>query len=126
MKRLWYVIILVAIALSICFTELCLVKSSYTTFMETIDNGRTAMLKGDYNGANRLSKELENQWYNREKKLNYLMEHTVLDDISMNISEMSDYTNEESKDDYFSANDRIKKQLTILYTNELPYGDNIF
>lgn len=126
MKRLWYVLVLIIIALSICFTELFWVKSSYSTFMETIDQGRVAMEKGEYDNANKLSKELQEQWFSREKKLNYLMEHTVLDDISMNISEMSDYTNEESKDDYFSANDRIKKQLTILYTNELPYGDNIF
>lgn len=54
------------------------------------------------------------------------MEHSLLDEISMDIQQLPEYTNEDGKEDYLSANDRIKKQFNVLYTNELPYGDNIF
>ena len=103
MKRLWWVAVLVTIAFAICFTEIYAIKNSRDTF--------TKLIK---------------KWDKQEKKLNYLMEHSLLDEISMDIEQLPEYTNEDGKEDYLSANDRIKKQFNVLYTNELPYGDNIF
>ncbi|MCI6651900.1 MAG: DUF4363 family protein [Ruminococcus sp.] len=126
MKRLWYALVLVIIALGISFTEFIAVRNSYNTFIKTIDEARTAVEQEDYNRAKRLGKELENKWNEKEKKLNYLLEHSVLDELSMNIAELSDLSSEESKNDFLSDIDKIKRQFIVLYTNELPYGDNIF
>lgn len=126
MKRLWYALVLVIIALGISFTEFIAVRNSYNTFIKTIDEARTAVEQEDYNRAKRLGKELENKWIEKEKKLNYLLEHSVLDELSMNIAELSDLSSEESKNDFLSDIDKIKRQFIVLYTNELPYGDNIF
>ena len=126
MKRLWYAFVLVVIALGISFTEFIAVRNSYNTFIKTIDEARTAVEQEDYKRAKRLGKDLENKWNEKEKKLNYLLEHSVLDDLSMNIAELSDLSSEESKNDFLSDIDKIKRQFIVLYTNELPYGDNIF
>ena len=126
MKRLWYALVLVIIALGISFTEFIAVRNSYNTFIKTIDEARTAVEQEDYKRAKRLGKDLENKWIEKEKKLNYLLEHSVLDELSMNISELSDLSSEESKNDFLSDIDKIKRQFIVLYTNELPYGDNIF
>lgn len=126
MKRLWYALVLVIIALGISFTEFIAVRNSYNTFIKTIDEARTAVEQEDYNRAKRLGKDLENKWIEKEKKLNYLLEHSVLDELSMNIAELSDLSSEESKNDFLSDIDKIKRQFIVLYTNELPYGDNIF
>ena len=126
MKRLWYALVLVVIALGISFTEFIAVRNSYNTFIKTIDEARTAVEQEDYKRAKRLGKDLENKWIEKEKKLNYLLEHSVLDDLSMNIAELSDLSSEESKNDFLSDIDKIKRQFIVLYTNELPYGDNIF
>ena len=126
MKRLWYALVLVVIALGISFTEFIAVRNSYNTFIKTIDEARTAVEQEDYNRAKKLGKDLENKWIEKEKKLNYLLEHSVLDDLSMNIAELSDLSSEESKNDFLSDIDKIKRQFIVLYTNELPYGDNIF
>lgn len=126
MKRLWYALVLVIIALGISFTEFIAVKNSYNTFIKTIDEARTAVEQEDYKRAKRLGKDLENKWIEKEKKLNYLLEHSVLDELSMNIAELSDLSSEESKNDFLSDIDKIKRQFIVLYTNELPYGDNIF
>lgn len=126
MKRLWYVAVLVAVAFGICFTEIYAVKNSCDTFIQTIDESRVAMENNDFDKANKLSYELIDKWNKKEIQLNYLLEHSVLDEISMDIEQLPEYTNKDSKDDYLSANDRIKKQFNVLYTNELPYGHNIF
>lgn len=126
MKRLWYALVLVVIALGISFTEFIAVRNSYNTFIKTIDEARTAVEQEDYKRAKSLGKELENKWIEKEKKLNYLLEHSVLDELSMNIAELSDLSSEESKNDFLSDIDKIKRQFIVLYTNELPYGDNIF
>lgn len=126
MKRLWYALVLVIIALGISFTEFIAVRNSYNTFIKTIDEARTAVEQEDYKRAKSLGKELENKWIEKEKKLNYLLEHSVLDELSMNIAELSDLSSEESKNDFLSDIDKIKRQFIVLYTNELPYGDNIF
>lgn len=126
MKRLWYALVLVIIALGISFTEFIAVRNSYNTFIKTIDEARTAVEQEDYKRAKRLGKDLENKWIEKEKKLNYLLEHSVLDELSMNIAELSDLSSEESKNDFLSDIDKIKRQFIVLYTNELPYGDNIF
>ena len=126
MKRLWYALVLVVIALGISFTEFIAVRNSYNTFIKTIDEARTAVEQEDYKRAKSLGKDLENKWIEKEKKLNYLLEHSVLDELSMNIAELSDLSSEESKNDFLSDIDKIKRQFIVLYTNELPYGDNIF
>ena len=126
MKRLWYALVLVVIALGISFTEIIAVRNSYNTFIKTIDDARTAVEQEDYKRAKSLGKDLENKWIEKEKKLNYLLEHSVLDELSMNIAELSDLSSEDSKNDFLSDIDKIKRQFIVLYTNELPYGDNIF
>lgn len=126
MKRLWYALVLVVIALGISFTEIIAVRNSYNTFIKTIDEARTSVENKDYKRAKSLGKDLENKWIEKEKKLNYLLEHSVLDELSMNIAELSDLSSEDSKNDFLSDIDKIKRQFIVLYTNELPYGDNIF
>lgn len=126
MKRLWYALVLMVIALGISFTEIIAVRNSYNTFIKTIDEARTAVENEDYKRAKSLGKDLENKWIEKEKKLNYLLEHSVLDELSMNIAELSDLSSEDSKNDFLSDIDKIKRQFIVLYTNELPYGDNIF
>ena len=126
MKRLWYALVLVIIALGICFTEIIAVRNSYNTFVETIDQARLAVENKDYEKAKDLSRTLEEKWDKNEKKLNYLLEHSVLDDLSVTFAELPDLTSEDSESDFLSDIDKIKRQLTVLYTNELPYGDNIF
>ena len=126
MKRLWYALVLVIIALGICFTEIFAVSNSYNTFVETIEEARRAVEEKDYERANSLSCALVDKWDKNEKKLNYLLEHSVLDDLSVTFAELPDLTSEDSENDYLADIDKIKRQLTVLYTNELPYGDNIF
>ncbi|MGN1131725.1 MAG: DUF4363 family protein [Ruminococcus sp.] len=126
MKRLWYALVLVIIALGICFTEIIAVRNSYNTFVETIDQARLAVENKDYERARELSRTLEEKWDKNEKKLNYLLEHSVLDELSVTFAELPDLTSEDSESDFLSDIDKIKRQLTVLYTNELPYGDNIF
>ena len=109
MKRLWYALVLVILALGVCFFEYFSVKNCYDNFLYKI-----------------VSREMKNDWNTREKRLNYILEHTVMDELSKDISELPDYTDKESKDDFLSVNDRIKKQLTSLYTSERPIGENIF
>lgn len=126
MKRLWCALILTSIAICICFFEFYSVRNCYKTFVDTIDKTRASVEEGDYQTANILSKKIKKDWDNNEKKLNYILEHTAMDELSKDISELPDYTDKESKDDFLSVNDRIKKQLTSLYTSELPIGENIF
>ena len=47
MKRLWYALVLVVIALGISFTEFIAVRNSYNTFIKTIDEARTAVEQED-------------------------------------------------------------------------------
>lgn len=61
--------------------------------------------------AKELSEELIKKWDKQEKKLNYLMEHSLLDEISMDIQQLPEYTNKDGKEDYLSENDRIKKAV---------------
>ncbi len=126
MKRLWYALVLVILALGVCFFEYFSVKNCYDNFLYKIDQTRTFVENGEYEKANEVSREMKNDWNTREKRLNYILEHTVMDELSKDISELPDYTDKESKDDFLSVNDRIKKQLTSLYTSERPIGENIF
>lgn len=126
MKRLWYVLALLIIAGGVCSFEFFSVKNSHKEFMTIIDDTRTAVINNDFEKAEKLSKSLKSKWEKTEKRLNYVLEHTVLDEMSKDISELPDYTDNESKDDFLSVNDRIKKQFTSLYESELPTGENIF
>ena len=126
MKRLLYVLVLVVIALGVCFFEFFSVTNCYEKFVKDIDNTRIYVNNNDFENANRLSKKIKEEWDTSEKKLNFILEHTVMDELSKDISELPDYTDKESKDDFLSINDRIKKQLTSLYTSELPIWENIF
>ncbi|MGN0477284.1 MAG: DUF4363 family protein, partial [Ruminococcus sp.] len=106
MKRLWYALVLVIIALGICFTEIIAVRNSYNTFVETIEEARVAVEKKDYEKAEDLSRTLVDKWEKNEKKLNYLLEHSVLDDLSVTFAELPDLTSEDSESDFLSDIDK--------------------
>jgi hypothetical protein len=126
MKRLWCALILVIIAGGISTFEYISVKNSYNDFVDLIDETRTAVESRDYNKAKELSKELKADWDKKERTLNYVLEHTTLDEMSNEIAQLPDYTDDNSRDEFLSVTDSIKRQFTSLYASELPYGENIF
>lgn len=126
MKRLWYALALALIAGVLCIYEFISVKNSYYDFMEITNETRAAVESGDYDRARELSTQLKKDWDEKERRLNYVLEHSQLDDMSTEIAQLPDYTDDESRDEFLSVNDKIKRQFTSLYASELPYGENIF
>ena len=126
MKRAWFAAVFLTLAALLCTFEVISVKKYCGQFNRSIDFAKTAVENGDYKGAEQLSERLKNDWIKTEVRLNYFLEHTVLDELSLEITSLSDYTDDLSRDEYLSTADKIQRQLSSLYRSELPYGENIF
>lgn len=126
MKRAWFAGVFLIIAGLLCSFEIISVEKYCGQYSRSLDEAKLAVSSGDYEKANLLSKKLKDDWINTEVKLNYFLEHSGLDELSVEITSLSDYTDDFSRNEYLSTADKIKRKLSSLYRSELPYGENIF
>lgn len=126
MKRLWFAVVFLVVAGSLSTIEVISVQNDYYDFIDTVDRARLAVMNSDYEKADKISEKMKEDWYEKEKHLNYFLEHSSLDEVGIEIAGLTDYTDDLSRNEFLSVTDKIKRQFASLYRSELPYGENIF
>lgn len=125
MKRIIISIILFTLCVTGSLIELFCVGNSVDNYLSEIDAIDHLMMKDDFSAASQKCSELEDKWGDTLKSIDIVLIHDYVDQISINISQMSAYIDNLSPDMYFASSEAAKKALESVKDSEYPFLENL-
>lgn len=125
MKRLYIAIAFIVLALCLCITEQCTVKSSYTKASGYIDSALSSLENDDFAGTKENCNELKTYWDGMYPFLTAIIDHTALDEAKLTINSLQKI-NEDEKDEMRTALYSAKNQMDLIYNNQKITFGNVF
>lgn len=122
MKRIWFSVLFIILALSVCTFEQITVKNGYENITKAIDN---ALECEDETEKAEYCKEITTEWNKYYKKITLVTDHSIIQsaDVSINtLKNISNYDAEGSDDTLIEA----KSELKQIYESSRITFSNIF
>lgn len=85
-----------------------------------------ALKKEDYKSAEKIAYKIKSDWENREEILAIFVNHTFLDEISKDLSELPYYTNSQNRDYGYARIENIKKLLHHILEHQSIVRENFY
>ncbi len=125
MKRIYIALILLILTVFICFVEFVYISSSASKITDKIEDVYKSYKEGYKESSLRYALETENDWQNKVKKIDMLLYHDYVDDITRNIVNLKTYITEEDAVGLYSTCNEILTQINSLKNSEFPTAENI-
>lgn len=125
MKRLYIAIGLILIALAVCITDQCTIKSAYTKTNAYIDSALTALENDDFDSTQKNCRELKEYWDKIYPFLTAMIDHDALDEAKLTINSLQKIEEEEA-DEMRTGLYSAKSQLSLIYDNQRVTFGNVF
>lgn len=122
MKRIWFSVLFIILALSVCTFEQITVKNGYENITKAIDN---ALECEDETEKTEYCKEITTEWNKYYKKITLVTDHSIIQsaDVSINtLKDISNYDAEGSDDTLIEA----KSELKQIYESSRITFSNVF
>lgn len=122
MKRIWFSVLFIILALSVCTFEQITVKNGYENITKAIDN---ALECEDETEKAEYCKEITTEWNKYYKKITLVTDHSIIQsaDVSINtLKDISNYDAEGSDDTLIEA----KSELKQIYESSKITFSNVF
>lgn len=125
MNRFIIAVVMLLIAGIICGCEIFTVTAYSVDYKEDLDTVKRLMEEESYYDAYKLSEKTIESWQKAAHHLDKYLYHDYIDDITVKMSALPVYAQNEDTQAVNAQVEEIKKQLTSLKESELPYMHNI-
>lgn len=125
MKRTYIAIILLLIAGILCTTEFLYVNNSAKIITESIEKSRDLYSQGKKDDALKYAKKAEKNWNSRVNKIDMLLFHDYVDDITRDILNIRTCIEDDDSTGVFTTCNDALSRISSLKKSELPTTDNI-
>ncbi|MBQ2687517.1 MAG: DUF4363 family protein [Clostridia bacterium] len=125
MNRFIIAVVMLLIAGIICGCEIFTVTAYSVDYKEDLDTVKRLMEEESYYDAYKLSEKTIESWQKAARHLDKYLYHDYIDDITVKMSALPVYAQNEDTQAVNAQVEEIKKQLTSLKESELPYMHNI-
>lgn len=125
MKRIIIAIVFIVICLITAVVELGYVGTNSNKYISQIEEIDKMMKKDEFEEAIKLCRQTENDWSKTEEKMDILLIHDYVDDVSISLTQMRSHIENGNPDMYFAESDYAKKILASIKGSEYPNFENI-
>lgn len=125
MKRIILSIILLTICIGAASVEMYYIDIRAGYYLDKIEQVDKFMLKNDFESALQLCKDIDESWDDTAKKINTMLNHDYIDDISLSFAQMRSHIENNNPDMYFSESSGAKKGLDSMKNSEFLSLENI-
>lgn len=125
MKRIYIALSLVLAALCFASIEAGFISGKSDSFISKIEHADRLMNQLEFEDAQKICEETENEWYDSAKLIDTLLIHDYVDDIGLSISRMTAFAQKGNRDMYFAESVQAKKELASIKESEFPLVENI-
>lgn len=121
MKRLVYSVLLLLVAVVLCFVEVMGINRVINEYVDRLDKLEDSEVKGNVESC----KDLSDDWKEDEKFLNVFLLHDTIDEIGNELNSLKAYAKYDNESEFNATILKLKKQLLSLKESELLVTENI-
>ncbi len=125
MKRMIIALILLVASVAASAVEIHCVADSADSFLGKIELSDSYVRRNELDKALRLCRELDESWDDISQKIDVLLIHDYVDNISVSFAQMRSHLESGNADMYFAESAGAKKGLASIKGSEYPNLENI-
>ena len=125
MKRMIIALILLVASVAASAAEIRCVSDSADSFLGKIELSDSYVRRNELDKALRLCRELDESWDDISQKIDVLLIHDYVDNISVSFAQMRSHLESGNADMYFAESAGAKKGLASIKGSEYPNLENI-
>ncbi len=125
MKRGWLALALLAGMVALALWHTRCVDALAGELTAALEGAEARAEAGDWDGADRLTREARDRWDRAGTRLHITMDHQVLDEISAGFAETAELLAARERGEYAAANARLVERLELLGEMERPSLSNL-
>ncbi len=125
MKRLYVAVILLVFAAAVCTAEFLYINHCANSITGMIKNVSASYSEGNKKKAMNYALETEEDWQRKVSKIDMLLYHDYVDDITKNIVNLKTYIIEDDAVGLYSTVGEAITQINSLKNSEFPTLENI-
>lgn len=125
MKRLIASFIIIIILGGACYFGVSLTQKAYSEIYEAIEDSEKYMQKGEESLAKSTALKAEELWVQREKYLAIFINHELLDEVGLKLSQLEPFASLDTKEDFFAAVNSAKTALIHMRSGQIPSVETV-
>lgn len=125
MKRLIASFVIIIILGGACYTGVCITQKSYEEIYETVENSEKYMQNGEEAQAKSAALKAEELWIEKEKFLAVFINHELLDEVGLKLSQLEPLANEDTKEEFFASVKAAKTALIHMRSGQIPSVETV-
>ncbi|MBQ9977501.1 MAG: DUF4363 family protein [Clostridia bacterium] len=125
MKRLIAGFVIIIILGGACYLGVCATQKAYEEIYETIENSEKYMQNGEEAQAKSAALKAEELWIEKEKLLAIFINHELLDEVGLKLSQLEPFANENTKEEFFASVNSAKTALTHMRSGQIPSVETV-
>ena len=125
MKRLIASFVIILILGGVCYLGNSLTRKAYGEIYETIENSEKYMQNGEEALAKSAALKAEELWIEREKYLAAFINHELLDEVGLKLSQLEPFANIDTKEVFFASVKSAKTALIHMRNGQIPSVETV-
>lgn len=125
MKRLIAGFVIIIILGGACYLGVYATQKAYEEIYETIENSEKHMRNGEETLAKSAALKAEEIWIEKEKLLAIFINHELLDEVGLKLSQLEPFANENTKEEFFASVNSAKTALTHMRSGQIPSVETV-
>lgn len=125
MKRLIAGFVIIIILGGACYVGVYATQKAYEEIYETIENSEKYMQNGEEAQAKSAALKAEELWIEKEKLLAIFINHELLDEVGLKLSQLEPFANENTKEEFFASVNSAKTALIHMRSGQIPSVETV-
>ena len=125
MKRLIASFIIIIILGGACYLGVCTTQKAYNEIYETIENSERHMQNAEEAQTKSAALKAEEIWIEKEKLLAVFINHELLDEVGLKLSQLEPLASLDTKEDFFAAVNSAKTSLVHMRSGQIPSVETV-
>lgn len=118
MRRLWIACAILAVVFAATLYNAYYLNQFTASLTQRLEKAEKYAETGDWEEADRLTKEVRGEWEEHTMYLHILLRHADTDDVNISFREVQEFINCREDGEYSAANARLMVQIELLYEAE--------
>ena len=125
MKRLIAGFVIIIILGGTCYLGVYATQKVYDEIYETVENSEKYMQNGEEALAKSAALKAEELWIEKEKLLAIFINHELLDEVGLKLSQLEPFANENTKEEFFASVNSAKTALIHMRSGQIPSVETV-
>lgn len=125
MKRLIVSLVIIVVLGGFCYLGNYLTQKTYDKVLKTVENSEEYMQKDEEALAKSDAKRAEEQWVKSEKYLAIFINHDLIDEVGLKLSQLEPFATRDTKEEFFAAVKSVKTALIHMRNGQIPSVETV-